>query len=919
MANSENENEEPRILELRIHGIKNTPPSEMLGVPAAELKLDQGDDAGGFWVSTAEPGDAADPATPPPGVRREAYSWGALARSDGGAFSAVGQFFVQIAWLLLLPFGLANAAYWARKVPAQNDTNEWRAGPGASSLRVFALGLTLLYVCALASVSLDLVGSQCLGAGRACPALSTAVTAFFQSVAPQRGARLAILALVPIAGVVVLFLVSHHARMRYEAGIFQTVKAMRERGGSRRRPLASDGFWDQARVGAPTEWLHLAAAFLLTALLIGWDRVFAGTPGCGDLDSFFDPANGCVNFASGPLASSILSALGMLAAAAGLVVVVFRLAIAADTVPTAVDDASRERQVRSKQHVREQFAGWTLGGAVVVFFYTDLVVGFSGDYREAAGERQFLGLVAAPSILLGAMLAISLSALGWRRGVSRWLSVTLVVVAGLSLLVAVTQRRDGVLRITALSVAGAATLAVLLLIIFVPIVRGKTYRYQGWRGTGPGVLMLLALGAAMILSTLLVLGVETWLETGASTTGAAAAASFGRLTPPPAFRDFGVIIPVLALILLVLVVFVVFLRMVRVPQLTTPETGGGRPLRYPLSEYKDGRVGFVSDAGKLSMKMLRARRFAALFHRGEPILGFLAALLAVGFVFALTVHIDVELWRRYQALVVSVLGAIAVFAIVSIATNALTKKERPLGVMWDLICFLPRAGHPFGPPCYAERVVPELRQRILNWLGPDGLTGPNERKVILSAHSLGAVLAVACLFTLQPDTRVAIKNVGLLTYGTQLRVYFGRFWPELFGPGPLGTRPQTGPSLWRADPWLRQVIEDHGEPDDVVTARARVASDAEDPTLRGLLTQPDGKVAWYNLWRRTDYLGFPDHSHLANEIDGGADEFGPPEYLVQIATHPNYQASAQYVSNLQRMIQLLDRESDDAASENRVL
>ena len=229
-----------------------------------------------------------------------------------------------------------------------------------------------------------------------------------------------------------------------------------------------------------------------------------------------------------------------------------------------------------------------------------------------------------------------------------------------------------------------------------------------------------------------------------------------------------------------------------------------------------------------------------MFHRGEPILGFLAILLAVGFVFALTVHIDVELWRNYQALVVSVLGAIAVFAIVAVATNALTKKERPLGVMWDLICFLPRAGHPFGPPCYAERVVPELRQRMLNWLGPDGLTQQNERKVVLSAHSLGAVLAVACLFTLQPDTRVAIKNVGLLTYGTQLRVYFGRFWPELFGPGPLGTRPQTGPSLWRADPWFRQVVEDHAEPDDAVAARARVATDADDPTLRGLLTQPDG-------------------------------------------------------------------------------
>ncbi|MFF1572733.1 hypothetical protein ACFVWR_08305 [Leifsonia sp. NPDC058292] len=906
---AEPEQDEPRILELRIHGIKNTPPSEMLGLPAADLRLDQGDDKGGFWIAkgsaAADTSGATDPATPPAGVRREAYSWGALARTDGGALFVLGQFFVQVAWLLLLPFGLCNAAYWARKVPVQKGSNEWRAGRGASSLRVFALGLTLLYACALASVSLDLVGSQCLGDRRGCPALPTPLTAFFASVAPERGPRLAILALLPIVGVVVLFLVSHHARMRYEAGIFETVKAMREGGGTRRRPLASDGFWDQARVGSPTEWLHLAAAFLLIALLLGWDRVFAGSAGCGSLDSFFDPTHGSLNLASGPLSAALLPALGMLAAAAGLVVVVIRIAAAADTVPKAVDAESRERNVRRRQHTRERFAGWTLAAAVAVFTFTAVVVALAGDYREAAGDREFLGLVAAPSILLGAMVAICLSALGWRRGVSRWQSIVLVTVAGLALLTAVSQRQGSTLGTVCFVIAGACVLALLALIVFVPIAHHKTYRYQGWSGMGPGVLMLLALGAAMILSTLLVLGTETWLETGTATTGAAAAAAFGKLTPPPAFRDFGVTIPPLALILLVLVGVMVFLRLVRVPLLTTPETGGGRPLRYPLGEYTDDRVTFVSDAGKLSMKMLRARRFAAMFHRGEPILGILAGLLAVAFVFALTVHIDVDLWRNYQALVVSVLGAIAVAAVVMVAANAVTSKERPLGVMWDLICFLPRAGHPFGPPCYAERVVPELRQRVLQWLGPAGPSADNDRKVILSAHSLGAVLAVACLLTLQPDTRVAIKNVGLLTYGTQLRVYFGRFWPELFGPGALGTRPQSGPSLWRADPWFRQVIEDHSVADDVLAARARVSTDAEDPTLMELLTQPSGRVAWFNLWRRTDYLGFPDHSHRANDIDSGADEFGPPEYLVQIATHPNYQASVQYMANLKRMIDLL--------------
>ena len=51
----------------------------------------------------------------------------------------------------------------------------------------------------------------------------------------------------------------------------------------------------------------------------------------------------------------------------------------------------------------------------------------------------FLGLVIAPSIILGVLLAIALSALGWRRGVPRWLSVIVVAVGGVSLLVAVVS------------------------------------------------------------------------------------------------------------------------------------------------------------------------------------------------------------------------------------------------------------------------------------------------------------------------------------------------------------------------------------------------------------------------------------------------------------------------------------------------
>lgn len=928
----------PRVLEVRIHGIGNNPPAEVLGVDPADVRADQTDESGGFWIATSVPDDPANPAHPPDDVRREAYSWGMLARFGGGALGIIGQFFVQLAWLLILPFGLCNSAYWTREVPDQKPGGEWRAGVGAASLRVFALGLTLLYVCALASVSLDLIGTQCLGRGAACPSLPGWVGDFFGTgFFSARGARLALMSLLPVLGVLLLFFLSHSARMRYEAGVFRTVAKMRHAGLASgvdapggptvagrmtRRPLASEGFWAQTRVGLPTELLHLAGAFFLTALLLGWDRVFAPYTHCTLPGSFALPGS-CIDLAAGPIAHAWWVALGVAGGFAGLAFVVYRIARGADTADRAETSGrgSSDEYLLALQHRRERLGGLALAAAVVVYVYVGVCSSLPYSYPHSA-RTAFVGLIAAPSIVLGVLLAISFSALGWRRRIPRALSITLVAVAGVALLAAVAFKAPrgeplSAVQLGAYGVAALAVIALILLIVFLPMARGQTYAYQGWRGTGPGVLMLLSLGGAMLLSTLLVLGFQSWLASGSPPCGCAPIAG-GPLVAPLAYSNFGATVPVVGVLLLGLVLVVILLRVRNVPQLTTPVTEGGRELLFPLAEYPDGRVPVRDTGDRLGMKMLRARRYAALFHRGEPILGVLAVLLGVAIATSLTVpH---ELWPNLFDLAVPVLGAVAVLAVVAIAENAVTTKERPIGIMWDVMCFLPRAGHPFGPPCYADRVVPELRDRVVAWLEQDepGLDRPvpeaeadaevravttlGHRKVVLSAHSLGAVLAVSCLFTLGADTQDGLKNIGLLTYGTQLRAFFGRFFPELFGPGPLGVRPSRGPSLWQPDPWMRQVAEDFRLPDDEIAARARVDSDMADPTLRELLQLPDGREGWINLWRRTDFLGFPDFSFRDNRIDAGADEFGPPLYLVKVATHPNYPASAQYAENLRRLI-----------------
>lgn len=118
--------------------------------------------------------------------------------------------------------------------------------------------------------------------------------------------------------------------------------------------------------------------------------------------------------------------------------------------------------------------------------------------------------------------------------------------------------------------------------------------------------------------------------------------------------------------------------------------------------------------------------------------------------------------------------------------------RRTIGILWDVGTFWPRAAHPFAPPCYAERAVPDLASRMSSW------TALTRGRLVISGHSQGSVLAASAVWQLPAETR---SRVALLTYGSPIERLYGRWFPAYFGPGPLHALHRSvhcWRNLWRA-------------------------------------------------------------------------------------------------------------------------
>jgi hypothetical protein len=905
------------ILEIRVHGVRNTPPAEMLETTPEDITRDRGDDLGSFWRRKDD--------GPANGIERtEAFWWGAQARTGGGALAAIGRVFVHLGWFLLLPFALANLAYWTREIKPQEKANDkyWDGDSGAATVRIFALLLTLLAVAAFSSVAIDLVAVQCFRrpadeteSGQVCAALPAALDGFRDL---GRDSRAALFGLIPIAVILLLYVIGRRGRVHFEERIQKFAAGMQDYEDEPGVPLlATGGFWSQSRIGRTSEWLHVAASVAMVTFLLALDAAYMNDPNecwrralTAEDDPVADAQTCLAQAATQPI--PFWFGLGSLVL---LVIVVLLVWRASHTRDGAMTELKRGLSMACLAVSIAGFVAWT------ILTFTPLMPPPDDDPR-------FLGLIVAPLFLVTAAFLLALAGVGWKARrpstEGHWspdwwrrpLSAVLLTLAGVALLSSHVLLVDNARWILV-----AIAVGLLLLHLWIAWSVPVDHRHQGWRGQGAAVAMLLGLFASMALSSLLVLGTAFWLGTPADAGEVddiwrtPADASARPLDVPNAYERFAVLLTAIALLMVILVLVAMTWNLVRLVSFTIPQ------LRRAAADERDfeqlagiehpGLHAYpprMADTDPRRRRRVTVRRSSHLMHRGEPIFGWLAVFAAIGFL-SLSAAVVFETIRDAveeispalpEAIRIAsnaALAFVAVTVVAAVAAHAAASSERPLGVFWDVVAFFPRAGHPFAPPCYGERVVPELSARTRAWMEVD--TGNRPRAVMFTAHSMGSTICTATILALRGETitrgrwrtDLVTDHVAMLSYGTQLRAYFSRFFPSVFGNAALGVPGTVGPSLWLRDPWARQVNTEFSK-----DYKPKPGENAE-TTLTGMLGSDGRKVPrWRSLWRRTDYLGFPVYSYRGedNPIDLGATESVPASYLWRIATHSDYLGTPQY-------------------------
>ena len=650
------------VTELRVHGVGGAAPDALLGTTAHRQVW--GDRIAGFYAADAEQR----------GRNVEAYCWGGMTSRSS----------TRVLWVLLFPFMLANLAGWTCSARIRAD--RWAFAAHRACGRLAALGITLNLLLIAALAAIDVWAFQFGSRPLEKPALWEKVV-HAPVGQPEAGPRVVIGAIVVVAVLVGLWLLSRQARHRYEEVTPADPDGQRYRGSAAALAdgVADPQFFNGADTVRRLGLLHVGAGLAWLACVLAW-------------------------LSDGPLG------LGLeIGAAALLGCAILLLAV----------ETGGERVVRPLVVAAALLA--CVAAAHV--WQTDPGAGRDGHlaHMEGAAVETFWLIVALVVARLPVMATIVLlRRAGVRRGAAgtgvarsnpRWPAAPLIV---------------AVLGMLSANIAGLGGLIGTAKSLGLPdeAVFDGLRRQVSWLTLAP-----LALGVVFLLVELI-----------------RYAAAGGRRGTSPVLAEYAG-------------------RMDATPA-PAPPWDAWRCNALPVDGICGGerqrRMGWVRS-------IARARKVAGF---APDVRYLLAGLVAIAVVVLAGIQLEIGHMKPRLPTFANHL-AVALAGLIPVAGVALLRwgwrrpaARRWLGVLWDVGTFWPRSFHPFAPPCYTERAVPDLQRRI-RWLNDSG------HRVVVVAHSQGSVLAALALAQ-QPDGQPA-----LVTFGSPLMKLYGWAFPAYVHDGVL--------------------------------------------------------------------------------------------------------------------------------------
>jgi hypothetical protein len=789
--------EDTGTTELRIHGVAGTPPEDMLA--HANVERVAGDRTAGFyrrwWPMRPEhpqenDGDSDED-------RQEAYSWGALTAASR----------LRALWLLLLPFLLANVAFFMIPYPPTDDSPErtWRCRKASEALqRIFSVALTCLLVLTAVSVSMDLVAWQCTRPGAAncldnVSQLRFLTGHFFEQ--PSR--RLAVAALVPLTAVLLLWWLSRTTWKNYEEKPMPARKGVSRAAESQAEAqfvLEKRRLWNGYGPVGQLRGVHVAAGLALTGVLL--------TAPLARDDRW--------------LGALLLALVAMWVGA---------IALAALPVTAKRHDPGEGAPEAWRRTYRllpwVAFALVLLSGTMAVF------PNVGPQSTESVGGTRVLPWFSAVFLAVTLMLSVSWLFIATLTGWLAWTTRT---------------RRD-------LPAAAETD-------------RQDLPESRAWWGLGTPILLLVAWLVAGAYSAGLSLQIANLL--GDPVPAGVDTDKPVPLSLPP-FYFWAAVGGALIVLLLLAGAFAGYLQIRKnagrileeqLPAAFPRYFQGGRPLS-PEMEARAKRIArtwAVAGAAETGRVVLgRTAPFVCVVLY----VGFVLYLMPSG----RALFDAVPAWLVGACVALITVGIVALILLGRAAYKD-RNKRRALGVLWDVGTFWPRATHPLAPPSYGERVLPELVNRVNHLTSkPENLVilSGHSQGAVIAAVILFQLdpprRRQVCLLTYGSPLRRLYSRffpgyfglVALNYLGQQLRSHDCEdvlaprstwAWRNLYRPSDY-----IGGPVFRAYP----AVEHDGRDDSDVDDNGDVDSQLIDPPF----APPGGDLAWPATRAHSNYFADP--------------------------------------------------------------